>query len=220
VRVPFEGGQPQDITPEMQPYSSFLLSQSASGRVSGFMAAGDGGFGIYTQSDGAAPRLLAHFNQLCYGPCLSQDGQIAVVETADRTGTLDRSLVAYDVASGHLIAELWDGEGFTHSFGPFSPLPGDMRLLATTTRTGFDRPLIWNPRTGERLDLPLDGIPGDVTAWDWSPDGERILLCQIHQAQFQLYLYTVATGQVTRLNHPAGVIGNGFSDCHRQRLLG
>ncbi|MBN8592248.1 MAG: S9 family peptidase [Anaerolineae bacterium] len=214
VRVPFEGGQPQDITPEMQPYSSFLLSQSASGRVSGFMAAGDGGFGIYTQSDGAAPRLLAHFNQLCYGPCLSQDGQIAVVETADRTGTLDRSLVAYDVASGHLIAELWDGEGFTHSFGPFSPIPGDMRLLATTTRTGFDRPLIWNPRTGERIDLPLDGIPGDVTAWGWSPDAERILLCQIHQSQFQLYLYTVATGQVTRLNHPAGVIGNGFSDSY------
>lgn len=214
VRVPFEGGQPQDITPEMPPYSSFLLSQAASGRVIGFMAAVDGGFGIYTLADGAAPRLLARFSQLCYGPCLSHNGEIAVVETGERTGTLDRSLAAYDVASGQPIAELWDGEGFTHSFGPFSPLPGDTRLLATSTRTGFDRPLIWNPRTGERLDLPLDGIPGDVTAWDWSLDGERILLCQIHQAQFQLYLYTVATGQVTRLNHPAGVIGNGFSDSY------
>jgi dipeptidyl aminopeptidase/acylaminoacyl peptidase len=214
VRVPFEGGQPQDITPDMPPYSSFLLSQAASGRVIGFMAAVDGGFGIYTLADGAAPRLLARFSQLCYGPCLSQNGEIAVVETGERTGTLDRSLVAYEVASGQPIAELWDGDGCTHSFGPFSPLPGDTRLLATSTRTGFDRPLIWNPRTGERVDLPLDGIPGDVTAWDWSPDGERILLCQIHQAQFQLYLYTVATGQVTRLNHPAGVIGNGFSDSY------
>ncbi len=214
VRVPFEGGQPQDITPEMPSYSSFLLSQSASGRVIGFMAALDGGFGIYTLTEGAAPLLLARFSQLCYGPGLSQDGEIAVVETGERTGTLDRSLVAYEVASGQQIAELWDGEGFTHSFGAFSPLPGDTRLLATSTRTGFDRPLIWNPRTGERLDLLLDGIPGDVTAWGWSPDGERVLLCQIHQAQFQLYLYSVATGQVTRLNHPAGVIGNGFSDSY------
>jgi dipeptidyl aminopeptidase/acylaminoacyl peptidase len=214
VRVPFEGGEPQDITPDMPPYASFWFTQSRNGQVSGFLVAGAAGFEFYLIEDDSPPRLLTRFSQLSFGPALSDNGAIAVIETGERTGTLDRSLVAFDVASGQPIAELWDGEGFTHSFGSFCPLPGDTRLLATSTRTGFDRPLIWNPRTNERFDLPLEGVPGDVTAWDWSPDGQQILLCQVHQAEYRLYRYDLATQKATPLSHPSGVIGNGFSDSY------
>jgi dienelactone hydrolase len=214
VRVPFEGGEPQDITPDLPPYASFWFGHSHSGRVMGFLAAGPNGLEIYTMTEGAAPRLLTRFTQLSFGPQLSYDGELAVISTGERTGTLDHSLMVFDTASGEQIAELWDGAGCTHSFGSFSPVPGDLRLLATTSQSGFDRPLIWNPKTGERHDLALGEIPGDVIAWDWSPDGERVLFCQIHAAQFQLYTLTLATGQITRLNHPPGVVGNGFSDSY------
>jgi len=52
---------------------------------------------------------------------------------------------------------------------------GGFRLLATTNRTGVKRPLIWNPRSSERIDLPLDELDGEVIPLDWSADANRIM---------------------------------------------
>jgi dipeptidyl aminopeptidase/acylaminoacyl peptidase len=209
VRVPFEGGESQDITPDMPPYASNTLTQSKSGRVTGFGSAGSNGFEIYVVAEDAAPRLIFHSERLTRGPILSYDGEIAVVSSADRTGTLDTPLIAIDTATGERIAELWDGENTSHSFPLFSPLPGDFRLLATSSESGYERPLIWNPRTGERRDLKIDTIPGEVIPWDWSPDAKKVLLCQLYQAVYQLYSYDLENDTVTKLNHPDGVVG-GF----------
>ena len=82
-----------------------------------------------------------------------------------------------------------------------------MRVLAKTNRSGAFRPVIWNPRTGERLDFPLPELAGEVTPIDWSPDSQRILVSQFDQAVQQLQLIDVATGASTRLDHPAGTYG-------------
>jgi hypothetical protein len=37
VRVPFEGGEPRDLTPDLPPYSSFTFSSSGAGGHFGFM---------------------------------------------------------------------------------------------------------------------------------------------------------------------------------------
>src|SRR5262249_35020338 len=121
----------------------------------------------------------------------------------------DNSLIAIDTVSGQRIAELWDGDNIGHNMASFSPLPGDFRILGTSSKTGYERPLVWNPRTGERQDLQLDDVPGEVTPWDWSPDAKRVLLCQLYQAEYQLYIYNLDTNAVTKLQHPAGVVG-GF----------
>lgn len=207
VRVPFAGGEAEDVTPDMPPYASFFIEQCESGAVTGFLAAGPNGFEIYVMPEGAASRRIAQFRQLTFGPLLSYGGEVAVVDTSEKTGTLDTSLIAIDTATGEVIAELWDGENTSHNFGPFSPLPGDFRLLATTSKSGYERPLIWNARTGERYDLALNTIPGQLTPWCWSPDARHILLGQLYQAEYQLYLYDVETRAVTKLQHPAGVLG-------------
>ena len=67
-----------------------------------------------------------------------------------------------------------------------SPLDGDVRVLATTDKSGLKRPLIWNPVSGERTDIPLDGLEGEVTPLDWSEDGETLLLGQVAGAKVQL----------------------------------
>lgn len=205
VRVPFEGGEPQDITPDMPPYASFNISQSRSGAVTGFIAAGKDGFKVYVIGKENAPRQIYHSERLTFGPALSHDGAIAVVSNTERSGTLDANLIALDTASGEVIGELWDGEGSSMSMGQFAP--GDDRILATSSRSGFNRPLIWDPRTGQRQDLAIDYIAGEVTPWAWSPDAERILLCQLYRAEYQLYTYEVETGITHKLNHPLGVIG-------------
>lgn len=207
VRLPFAGGEPEDVTPDMPPYASFFIEQCHSGALTGFLAAGPNGFEIYVMAEGGVPRRIAQFRQLTFGPLLSHDGEIAVVDTSEKTGTLDTSLIAIDTTSGEVIAELWDGENTSHTFASFSPLPGDFRLLATSSKTGYERPLIWNARTGERYDLSLDAIPGQLTPWCWSPDAKHILLGQLYQAEYQLYLYNVESRSVTKLQHPAGVLG-------------
>jgi dipeptidyl aminopeptidase/acylaminoacyl peptidase len=209
VRVPFGGGEPEDITPDLPPYSSWSLHLSLSGNRLGFTVACADGFHAYAveqREDGSlpAPRLLFHSRKLFFGPVFSYDGGIAVVETTERAAVQHYNLLAFDVHSGELLAELWDGEGASVGMSMFSPVPGDERLLATTNRTGLKRPLLWKPRTGERFDLPLPELPGEIYPVDWSADGRHILLGHMAQAIQQLYIYDLPSGSLTRLEHPGG----------------
>ncbi len=212
VRVPLEGGEPQDVTPDMPPYATFGVAVSQAGSLIGFTLVNSDGFHLCCIDLGpkgalGTPRMLYQSKRLAKGPVLSHSGEIAVMASTERTGTRHYSLLAFDTASGEKIGELWDGP--ENSLGPvaFSPVVGDLRLLATTNRTGVKRPLIWNARTGKRADLALEGLEGGIVPLDWSPDGERILLCQYNHAIQQLYLYDLADGRLTRLDHAGGSFG-------------
>jgi dipeptidyl aminopeptidase/acylaminoacyl peptidase len=212
VRIPFEGGEPQDLTPNLPPYSSFAFASSGSARHFGFMAADAEGFHIYsleTRANGECgmPHQLFHSRKFALGPTYSYDGEIAVVATTDRATVQHYNLLAFDTASGAQIAELWDGPGTSIEVTGFSPRPGDLRVAGTTNRSGVKRPLIWNPRTGERTDLDLPDLAGELFPLDLSLDSERLLLCQFHQAVQQLYLYDLTTQTLIKLNHPGGTFG-------------
>jgi dienelactone hydrolase len=209
VRVPFEGGAPQDITPDLPPYASLSLSISQSGNRLGFMLANADGFHVtcLDLGPGAAlgtPRTLHQSKRLMFGPSLSYAGEVAVIASTERTGKPEYSLIALDTASGEHVAELWDGPESSLEMLHFAPHPGDMRLLASSNRSGVRRPLVWNPRTGERTDLAVDELEGEVVPVDWSPDASQILLCQFNRAVQQLYVYDLARGALRRLDHPAG----------------
>lgn len=209
VRIPFENGEAQDLTPDLPPYSSFSFASSGSGSHFGFMAADDDGFGIHsletmTNGDTGNPRELFRSRKIAFGPTYSYTGEVAVVATTDRATVQHYNLLAFDTATGEQIAELWDGEGISLDPVGFSPQPGDLRLAGTSNRSGLKRPFIWNPRTNERIDLDFPDLTGEVFVVDWSPDGKRLLLCQFNQAIQQLYLYDLTAQTLTKLDHPAG----------------
>jgi dipeptidyl aminopeptidase/acylaminoacyl peptidase len=210
VRVPFGGGEAQSITPDLPPYSSFDLTTSHSGNRLGFIGANQSGFTAYTIQDDAAQPFY-HSANLCDWLSLSADGSLAVLCSTDRTKSMDFSLLAFDLASGRQHAELWDGDGASLESPIFSPIPGDPRLLATSSKSGYERPLIWNPITNERTDLVLDDVRGSLFVWAWSPDASRVLLLQLYQARYQAYLYDLSTAQARKLDHPAGVVGGFFN---------
>jgi dipeptidyl aminopeptidase/acylaminoacyl peptidase len=206
VRVPFSGGEAEDISPDLPPYSTFLIQQNRMGDLTGFMANTQDGFKAYVKGDGAAPRLLYQSESISFGPIFSCDGKISVVESSERTKSLDMSLLALNTETGQQINELWAEDANIQ--GPiFSPIAGDPRLVCSSSASGFERPLIWNADTGERIPLQLDGIPGAIEPHAWSDDAEQILLCQIYQAQFQLYRYEVRTHTLVKLDHPVGTLG-------------
>jgi dipeptidyl aminopeptidase/acylaminoacyl peptidase len=212
VRVPFKGGAPEDVTPDLSPYSSFGLALSQAGNLLGFTLAASDGFhltclGLGPEDAIGAPRRLYHSTSLFFGPALAHGGEVAVIGSTERTGKPQFSLVALDTSSGEQIAELWDGPESSIQMAAFAPRPGDTRILATTNRSGVMRPLIWNPRTGERIDLALDDLAGDIVPLDWSPDANQILLCRFERAVQQLYIYDLVSKELRRLAHPGGTFG-------------
>lgn len=205
VRVPFSGGEAEDISPDLPPYSSFSITQSRMGNVTSFMAAGADGYKIYVKQAEDAPRLLHHSESLVQGPSLSSDGRIMVIGSSERTKSLDFSLVAIDIETGRQINELYDEDASIQNT-IFSPLEGDARLVSTSNQSGFERPFLWDALSGERVSLQMDEIPGAILPCSWSDDAGRILLCQVYQAQNQLYSYNVSTNQVVKLDHPLGTL--------------
>jgi dipeptidyl aminopeptidase/acylaminoacyl peptidase len=211
VRVPFNGGEAEDISPDMPKYASFYLNESASGNLVGFTAAAmEWGFRIYVMDKAGKIRFTYENASLSVGPNLSYDGTIAVIGTTEKSGTTDMMLEAFDIASGQKLGELWDGDEIGVSPIGFVPCAGDERYLAISTKSGFARPVIWHPRTGERRDIGLSELEGEVYPWDWSEDGRYLLLNQLNQARFQLHLFDLVDNQLITLKHPSGAFGSGY----------
>jgi dienelactone hydrolase len=208
VRVPFsfEGGSEEDISPDLPAYSSFLPFQNRLGTMTGFVAARDDQFKVYLKQGNGAPRLLYESGSIAFGPYLSCDGKIAAVESSERTKSLDVAMLAFDTETGQPIRELWE-EGASFEGALFSPIAGDPRLICTSSASGLERPLLWNAVSGECVPLQVDDIPGAIFPYTWSDNAEYILLCQIYQAQFQLYRYDVRTHTAVKLAHPVGTWG-------------
>ena len=208
VRVPFAegGGEVEDISPELPLYSSWTVTQNRKGNLTGFTAAGEDGYKAYAKPEGEAPKLIYQSESLSFGPTFSCDGRIAVIESSERTRSLDMSLLAFDMETGQQIRELWE-EGASIEGAIFSPIAGDTRLICTSSASGFERPLIWNAVTGESIPLQLDEIPGSIYWHAWSDDAEQILLAQLYQAQYRLYRYEIRTHTLVKLAHPVGTLG-------------
>ena len=213
VRVPFAGGDAQDMTPNMPPYSTLYITESHTGNTIGFMAVNEDGFQIIVIDNifKGAPLFTYQVGMMAVGPFLSHNGEIAIIASTEKTGSTEFSLFAYDVPSGKLLSELWDGEGTGISPAGFASVKGDMRFAGSSNASGFQRPFIWNPQTGDRMDIKSDQFAGDIKVWDWSDDGKRILLHQVHQAMHTLYIYHVDETRVHKLNTPDGSAGGGGS---------
>ncbi len=210
VRVAWEGGAEQDLTPHMPPYAAlYRCAISDTGTKFAFTPTESHGFPLYCldlHPDGTvgAARELHRSPKLIDDASLSYNAEMAVVATTEHSQARQYSLLVVETASGRKIGTLSDlPEGSVRAV-MFSPLPGDLRLLCLADRSGYNRPLIWNPRSGERTDLPLGDLADDVEPLDWSLDGRHILLRQISRATQQLSTYDLETATLTRLQHQGG----------------
>lgn len=218
VRFSFErdANSAEDITPDMPPYASFSISQSLDGSRLGFLAAGPGGFEMFTMpldADGTIGQRSPLYTSpaLSFGPLLSFDGDYAVIATTERSQSTDLCLMAFNIggpASDEALILEDDGGSLTPV--SFAPISGDTRLLATTDVSGFGRPVIWDVRSGDRTDLPLTDIPGDISVFGWADDGQRILIAGLHQAEYQLYVYDLERSTLNRLDHPGGTFYSAY----------
>jgi dipeptidyl aminopeptidase/acylaminoacyl peptidase len=124
-----------------------------------------------------------------------------------------------DEHPGTLLVRLSDGAVVAEHVPPgtkfepadFDPL-SSTRVLVTEESTGWNRPAIWDTKTGEQTAIPLD-VDGDASA-TWFPDRSALLVTVLHQARHRLFRVEPDTGESTEINLPLGAVNRAraFSD--------
>jgi dipeptidyl aminopeptidase/acylaminoacyl peptidase len=199
-----DGEPPVDLTPDLAPYGLRGLGTDRAGRVIVLTTSDDDGYSLVSVGEDG-PRVLYHSTSEAWYGLVSADGTVASLNTTDHNPGVRRfGLTVIDVASGERLAFLSDGETAPVTGVQFSPTAGDQRILATTERSGFARPVIWDPISGARVDVDAPHLAGELIALDWSDDGGYVLVIHVDAGVHRVYEYALATHQLRPLSHPDG----------------
>ena len=205
--IPMDGGAARDLTPGFDWYVVRGLDIAPDGRTAVATLVDGSGFALWLLDlAGAADprRLFTSRNEAWYG-ILSADGALAAIDTTDHNPGIRRfAATVVDTASGEVVATLTDGPLAPVHRVRFSGRAGDPRLLVETERTGFARPCLWNPVTGDRVDVDLAELAGDVLALDWDADRERLLLLHVDGGIHRVLEHHLGTGETALLDLPPG----------------
>ena len=215
LSVPFEGGHAEELftgAPSGWPEGLAVGRERSVGVI-----ADREGFAVYaSERGGPAREIHRDAEQIGFSGSdfhlegfdtvgLSTDESLVCLEASQDGDSIHRKLLAMDPRDGAIVAELADGPGFALGAYAWSPVPGDQRMLAGHERGDRIRPTLWNPATGERVDVPVD-LPGDAIPVGWWPDAGSLLLVHLFRGRDRLYRYDLATGTMTEVRHPVGEI--------------
>ena len=215
IAVPFEGGPWHDVLPGAP--IGWPGGLAVGRDLSLGVIADRKGFAVYvSEAGGQARELFRDDDQVSFSETdfhveghdrvgLSSDERLACLEVAQDGDNIHRALRVIDARTGEVVGELADGRGLGLSAFPWSPVPGDERLVIGHEREDVLRPAIWNPVTGERTDLSLD-LPGEAVPIDWWPDAGALLIGHLFRGRDRLYRLDLATGALTEILHPPGEI--------------
>ena len=147
VRIPWQGGEPIQMTPDFEPYGITGLNVSGNGKHLGFLGYRRDGFRLYfgdLNEDGSLSNLreLWHSTANSNSVDISWDGSIVVIKRAYQAGKNLMGLIAIDTATGEEIATR-HVDGVTHHAYSFIQQAGSFDLVGTSTESGFHRPYIW-----------------------------------------------------------------------------
>lgn len=187
-RFPFQGGESEDVTPDLGGYTAYYLEATERGVVA---LAGLGGKQVLLVVEGEESRTI-ELPTLPIGLVVADsEDRAAVTLVTPGRGQVPR-LRVIDLASGDILSERAETEA--------GAMHGDIVAVAEV-RGDWLRPGLWD---GSRFTTLEVEIPGDVAPVDWSNDGGVILLSQSHRAKTALYLYHLASAEVTPLASPPG----------------
>jgi dipeptidyl aminopeptidase/acylaminoacyl peptidase len=218
VAARWSGGEPVDLTPDLEGYMSLAAS-----------FAPDGTFGCSTIAPDAVrlavfgmpgrnaekPVLLDPGPGFVSGLALGPAGTAAFTTTAGRG--LQTIVRVIDAATGEIRLEL------DHAPGAVRVLEYSEsgRLLGSTSRTGVERPIVVEG-DGSVLEFALPGEAGDVMPVSMSGDGRTILAIGVHRTVERLLVLDVETGLARTLESITGLLsglGVAGSFIHRDGML-
>jgi dipeptidyl aminopeptidase/acylaminoacyl peptidase len=200
---PFAGGAPsRAAAPGVEPaYPAGL----ALGR--GFALVGtstDAGSRVWLSAADGDPDVLYAHREDARVAGLSRDETLLAIGHSEHGDSRHPALRVVE-RGGRRVADLWDGDGLGVGAGPWSPVPGDQRLVVHREGAGVTRPAVWAPLDGALTDVALE-LPGEVQAAAWYPDAGALLLVHDHAGRRELHRYDLGSGRAVRLDAPAGTL--------------
>jgi dipeptidyl aminopeptidase/acylaminoacyl peptidase len=142
---------------------------------------------------------------------LSSDERLVVLEHSEHGDSRHRALRVLRLGEraeedGELVWERWDGEGLGLQAVGFSPVEGDLRLLALHEREGRMLPFVVDPTTGREVHPDLSGLTGELDA-DWYADASALLVRRESTGRSTLHRVGL-DGSLTDLPTPPGTVGD------------
>lgn len=200
VAVPWSGGQPIDLTPDLPHYASFAAGFGPDGSFGCSIIGRDRvqlGLAAFPPKADTAPLLLDPGPGFVFGVAPGPDGTVAYSTTAGRG--LQTVLRVIDRATGQARFEL------DHAPGAISVLAyaDSGRLVASTSRSGPERPLVVEA-DGSVRDYSLEDEPGDLTPVSITSDGRTVLLVGAYRTVERLVMLDVDSGEVHTLSGITG----------------
>ncbi|MGW7516984.1 prolyl oligopeptidase family serine peptidase [Streptomyces sp. NPDC054796] len=208
MRQPFGGGPDEPAVPGLEPSYPAGLAIGRDGTAVVGRSTDDDGTTLHVvpAAGGEPVEIYRHRESAGVGD-LSHDSSLIAIEHTEH-GDAMHSALRVVRTDGTPVAELDDSEGGRRELGltvlGFAPVDGDARLLVGHQRRGRWEPMIWDTASGDTTDLAID-LPGDVSA-EWYPDGSALLVVHSFQARSELWRYELATGELTRVETPAGSV--------------
>ncbi|SOD67727.1 Dipeptidyl aminopeptidase/acylaminoacyl peptidase [Streptomyces zhaozhouensis] len=208
-RQPFGGGADETAVPGLAAGYPSGLALGRDGTVVVSRDTEEDGSTIHVRRPGEAETTeIYRHRQSADVAAISADSSLLAIEHTEHADAMHSALRVVRL-DGSTVAELDDTAGGTVESGllarGFAPLPGDSRLLVGHQRHGRWEALLWDPLTGEQRELSF-GLSGDAYA-DWYPDGSALLVLHSFQARDEVYRYSLADGELTRLETPPGTLG-------------
>ncbi|MGH7776318.1 MAG: S9 family peptidase, partial [Candidatus Dormibacterales bacterium] len=190
MRQPFGAG-PGQATPLGLPpaYSAGLALGS---EVAVVASASDAGTSVHVVRHPLDHRLLYSHPEPAWLGELSRDDSLVCIAHSEHGDSLHPALRVMSL-EGAGVSDLWDGPGLGLDPGPWSPVPGDRRMIVGHERADRARFGLWAPVSGEFQDFPVPELPGDVAA-TWYPDGAALLVVHRRGARATLHRLELESG--------------------------
>lgn len=189
--VPFEGGEPVDMTPDLPSYVLYGVLER-----DGVVA---GAVGL----EGVASVLLIDGEETSTYPAEGMPWDLAIdpgsdlialTETTPGEGMVTR-VRAISISTGETIATLPAARAGAIGGG----------VVAVAYSEGeWERPALWRP--GAAPEPISTDVPGDLVPNDLSPEGTKVLLAQHHRASVLPFLFDTASGEMRPVPGPGGAI--------------
>ena len=203
VAVPWSGGEPIDLTPDLPAFASFAAGFGPDGTFGASIIGSDRVqlAVVPFPPRSAEPRLLDPGPGFVTGLAVGPDGTLAFSTTAGRG--LQTILRVIDNVTGETRLELDHAPGAIRVL-EYSP---SGRLVASTSRSGVERPLVVEP-DGTVRELPFPGVAGDLNPVSISDDGRTLLVVGADRTVERLVVLDVERAELRTLE---GITGDLYS---------
>jgi dipeptidyl aminopeptidase/acylaminoacyl peptidase len=207
--VRWSGGPALDVTPDVPPYASFSAAFGADGTFVASIVGSDRVQLVVVPWAADGPRQPIFLDPgpgfvtavATASPGSGGSGVVAYSTTAGRGLTTVLRLV--DARSGDAIATIDHDPGAVTA----GPAAASGRFVATTSRSGANRPLLVEA-DGTTREFELPEIDGELTPMSISDDGSTVLLLSSHRTVERLAVLDVESGACRFVDRVGGDVAS------------